>query len=320
MGGSNYDRDVISTSSNRAFSDISNQQLSSSAIDDSLLPRATGQKKCRVIDCFHKNPIVCVLDVTGSMGDWSKVIYDKLPLFFGEIEKQGYLDDPAISFAAVGDAYCDKAPIQICNFSQSRELDDYLSRIWLEGGGGGQNRESYELVAYYYLNHCILTRPELSFLFITGDEGFYPELNPGQVKKIFGDSTEKLNSSTVFRNLQKKFNVFLLHKKYDYDNQDKSIMTQWREVLGERVLVLSDPKSVIDVMLGAIALTSGTRNLDTYLDDMKGRGQTAKRLKNVESTLSSYNETLAVVKVTVTGRLPAPPSKLPPRGTRGKRT
>lgn len=30
-----------------------------------------------------KNPIVFALDVTGSMGDWAKVIYDKMPMFYG---------------------------------------------------------------------------------------------------------------------------------------------------------------------------------------------------------------------------------------------
>jgi len=29
------------------------------------------------------HPIVFALDVTGSMGDWSKIIYDKMPMFYG---------------------------------------------------------------------------------------------------------------------------------------------------------------------------------------------------------------------------------------------
>ena len=32
-----------------------------------------------------KHPIVFALDVTGSMGDWAKIIYDKLPMFYGQI-------------------------------------------------------------------------------------------------------------------------------------------------------------------------------------------------------------------------------------------
>jgi hypothetical protein len=314
MGGSCYDRDVISTSSNRMFSDISSKAISSSYADSDLLPRKGKNSPCRDIDCFHRNPIVCVLDVTGSMGDWSKIIYDKLPLFFGEIEKQGYLTDAAISFAAVGDANTDSAPFQICNFSQSRELDDYLSRIWLEGGGGGQNRESYELMAYYYLHHCTLTKSELAFMFISGDEGFYPHIEPKLVAQFFGDDVSRMDSKKVFQQLRSKFNIFMLHKKYDYDSSDPEIIKQWRDVLGERVLRLDEAKAVIDVMLGAIALTSGTRNLNGYLKDMKDRGQTTQRLKDVEKSLAGYSDSLAIVKASVTGMLPVPAADAPRRG------
>ncbi|MDQ7821292.1 MAG: hypothetical protein RDV48_00720 [Candidatus Eremiobacteraeota bacterium] len=308
MGGSCYDRDVFSTTSNRAFSDISDRAFSTSNADESFLPKKKGERKCRDIDCFHRSPIACILDVTGSMGNWSKTIYDKLPLFFGEIEKQGYLPDPAISFAAVGDVYSDRAPLQICNFSQSKELDDFLSRIWLEGGGGGQYFESYELMAYFYLHHCILKKPEQSFMFICGDEGFYKEIDPKMVKEHFGDHIEKCDSRKVIESLRKKFNVFLIHKPYGAGGSDteNKILRQWQEVLGERVLMLSDPKAIIDVMLGAVALTSKSRDLDSYLVDMKKRGQTSKRLNDVEKILENYSSSLALTKVTVKGRLPMP--------------
>ncbi len=100
--------------------------------------------------------------------------------------------------------------------------------------------------------------------------------------------------------------MFLLHKEYYYKDEEKRILQQWREVLGEGVLQLRDPKAVIDVMLGAIALTSKTRDLGSYIDDMRGRGQTPGRLREVEEALSSYSSSLALVKVTVKGKLPGP--------------
>ena len=33
--------------------------------------------------CSAAEPIICAVDVTGSMEDWPKVIYDKLPMFYG---------------------------------------------------------------------------------------------------------------------------------------------------------------------------------------------------------------------------------------------
>ncbi len=74
------------------------------------------------LKCEHKEPIVVAIDVTGSMGDWSKVIiysfsyniqviYDKMPMFYGQIMLQGYLTDPALSICGIGDATCDYAPL-----------------------------------------------------------------------------------------------------------------------------------------------------------------------------------------------------------------
>jgi len=35
------------------------------------------------LECTAKHPIVVALDVTGSMGEWTKLIYDKMPMFYG---------------------------------------------------------------------------------------------------------------------------------------------------------------------------------------------------------------------------------------------
>ena len=37
------------------------------------------------------------------MKEWPAVIYDKLPMFYGQIMMQDYLADPQISFAGVAD-------------------------------------------------------------------------------------------------------------------------------------------------------------------------------------------------------------------------
>lgn len=67
-----------------------------------------------------KHPIVFALDVTGSMGDWAKIIYDKMPMFYGQIMTQKYLTDPSISFCAVGDHQADYAPLQVAEFGQGK--------------------------------------------------------------------------------------------------------------------------------------------------------------------------------------------------------
>ncbi len=41
----------------------------------------------------------------------NQIIYDKLPMFYGQIMMQKYLADPAVSFCAIGDHKHDKAPL-----------------------------------------------------------------------------------------------------------------------------------------------------------------------------------------------------------------
>ena len=64
-------------------------------------------------------------------------------MFYGQIMMKGYLDDPSISFCAIGDHTCDSAPLQIAEFGQGKEIDQIISKMYLECGGGGGHIESY---------------------------------------------------------------------------------------------------------------------------------------------------------------------------------
>jgi hypothetical protein len=57
-------------------------------------------------------------------------------VFYGQIIKQKYLKDPSISFCGIGDARSDTAPLQVTTFAQGKQIDELISKIWLEGGGG----------------------------------------------------------------------------------------------------------------------------------------------------------------------------------------
>lgn len=74
MGGDYYERDVRPAGEFEEYSDVSNEiLLQNKALHKSLDPKRFSPLK--KLATFHKNPIVFALDVTGSMGDWSKVQY-----------------------------------------------------------------------------------------------------------------------------------------------------------------------------------------------------------------------------------------------------
>jgi hypothetical protein len=72
MGGDFYGgRDVVSTSSCQGYSDASAQAVGKTySIHSSMNPVRWAEEN---LQSEYLNPIIFALDVTGSMGDWTKV-------------------------------------------------------------------------------------------------------------------------------------------------------------------------------------------------------------------------------------------------------
>ncbi len=227
-------------------------------------------------------PLVVAIDVTGSMGEWPRIIFSKLPVLYHEAKL--WLPEIDISFAAVGDAYCDRRPVQICDFGKDRDLEQHINAIFPEGGGGGQTQESYELFAYYYLKHCDLPNAQKALFVYCGDEGFYEKIRRQQVQALFGDAlTEDPDSYQVFAQLCEKFEVYNLRVKYSDDAKDQQIREQWQRAIGrQRVLRLEDPRRIVDCIIGLTALIA---NDYEQFKDRLARRQTAEQVDQVVKTL-----------------------------------
>jgi len=54
--------------------------------------------------------------------------------------------------------------------------------------------------------------------FLTGDEFYYEEMREGLFSETFGTTlpSKKYRGKEFFEQLKKKFNVFFIHKKYQY--------------------------------------------------------------------------------------------------------
>jgi uncharacterized protein YfaP (DUF2135 family) len=216
------DREVSSSAAATGQSAAAEAAMSTASLRNEV------QSKGRDISCDSGNPIVVAMDVTSSRGNDAKILYDKLPMFFGQLLMQEYVEDCALSFAAIGDATdADQAPIQICDFAQGSELDNWLKKLWLEEGGGGSGQESYELTAFYYAHHCALdcnTSGQKGFFFITGDEGFYPMVKKDQVQRLIGDPVEcDIPSAQEFARLQEKFEVFFCFPRKSMEEKIENI-------------------------------------------------------------------------------------------------
>jgi len=219
MGGGSYDREVLSSNDASGYSAVAAQELNRSTMAAETHPKG------KTVISKSETPIVIAMDVTSSRGDDSKILYDKLPMFFGELIMQEYAEDVEMSFAAIGDATDgDKAPIQICDFAAGTTLDTWLKRLWLEEGGGGSGKESYELTCFYYAFHSKLENAQKAFFFVTGDESFYEKVSKDQVKQWIGDDLESdYPMEKVFEKLKEKYEVFFLFPQKSMDEKKANI-------------------------------------------------------------------------------------------------
>ncbi len=294
-GGSYYDRDVTPTNyrGSSGYSSVSEQAFVQSR------QNAATRTQDRVLRSSCSSPVVFAFDVTGSMGNLPKIIFDKMPMIAGELARQEYLKDAQMSLAAIGDVVSDQAPLQVADFSVVRSLDEWLTRLWLEGNGGGQAKESYEMMAYFYLKQLEMRGATTPIFLFTGDEGFREALSSRELREHFGGEHVGTNATKVFQALKEKFsgNVFLIRREYPRGYENQMIQQQWENVLGkENVIPLPQDVAIGDITLGVIALASGARSLPEYLDDIRNRPtdlggtkfepQSEARIKEVEVALT----------------------------------
>src|SRR3954447_4502470 len=220
MGSGRWSTDVFTAAENyRAATGASAFAYSDSGArkaHPALDPNGVGKRESRDSDEHPQStPIAVLFDVTGSMGGVPRGLQTKLPQLLGLLTRKGYARDPHIMFGAVGDATCDRVPLQFGQFESDNRMDEDLARIVLEGGGGGQKRESYELAMYFMARHTALDsvakRGRRGYLFLIGDEMPYPRVDPKEVRRFIGDDLrEPIATEALVAELRRGYDVYYL--------------------------------------------------------------------------------------------------------------
>lgn len=285
MGSGRWSTDVYSAAASyRAASGTSAFAYSDSGArtaHPALDPKGVGRRESRdSAEHPRSTPIAVLFDVTGSMGGVPRVLQTKLPQLLGLLTRKGYATDPHIMFGAVGDATCDRVPLQIGQFESDNRMDEDLARIVLEGGGGGQKRESYELAMYFMARHtdldAVAKRGRRGYLFLIGDEMPYPRVNPREVKKFIGDDLrEPIATEAVIAELQRTFDVYYLIPAAAGWGGDREILARWRALLGQNVIELDDLDAVCETIALTVGLGEDSIDLDAGLADLAAVGSTA---------------------------------------------
>lgn len=253
-----------------------------------------------------------IFDVTGSMGAVPRVLQTKLGALMRLLVQKGYLDHPQVLFGAVGDAYCDSVPLQIGQFESGLEMDDDLGRIFLEGGGGGQVHETYELALYFMARHtaidCFDKRGKKGYLFTIGDEMPYPEVSADHVRRLIGDPIERsLPTRDVLAEVQRRYEHFHIIPTRTSHGGTLPVQQAWRDLLGERVLLLEDESAVCETVALAIGLCEGTVfDVDDGAADLVDAGYDRAAAATAATALAPFARERGPLVPAVRGTLPPP--------------
>jgi hypothetical protein len=97
---------------------------------------------------------------------------------------------------------------------------------------------------------------------------------------------------------------------------EENVLSQWRKLLpAENILTLSDPKGIVDLLLGAMALTQGDKvKLATYIKHMQDRDQTEVRCRTIQGSLKALAESIGMttaeaIELPIAGRKTSSRSK-----------
>lgn len=241
-----------------------------------LDPYSVAVRESRDSDEHPQSLAIAVLfDVTGSMGHVPRVLQTKLPGLLDLL--QNYVPSPQVLFGAIGDATCDRVPLQIGQFESDNRMDDDLGHIVLEGGGGGQRTESYELAMYFMARHtaidCYEKRGRRGYLFIIGDEMAYRAVKPNEVSKLIGDELRSpIAVAEMLHELQHKYEVYYIMPSGSSYAGDQQILGYWRKLLGQNVIELDDLDAVCETIALTVGLAEDAVDLSTGLGDLAGVG------------------------------------------------
>ena len=259
---------------------------------DNLNPFGVKFRESRDSDAHPISLAIAVMfDETGSMASVPGQFQLALPQLMGLLMRKGVVEHPQVLFGAFGDASGggEKSPLQVGQFESGIEMEDCLTNIFLEGQGGGQNTESYELAMYFMARHtaldCFEKRNKRGYLFLTGDELYYPQVKADEVKRVIGDTLqENIPVEDIMKELENMYDVYFLIPAGTNHYSESWLLEGWQRLLGQQVLRLDDPSAISEVVASTISLAEGY-DMDAVARNLEDAGTAKSRIGSITKAL-----------------------------------
>ncbi len=269
MGRGNVDFKKLEKQATEAKS-TSNAGFSAKSMCDEFNPATVStrfSKKGPFNDFRDVITVLVGLDVTGSMGGIPKsLINGKLGSLMLDLKKTFNKpnENLQISFAGIGDGKNDVSPLQVTHFESDNRFAEQLQKIWLEGKGGGNGAESYNLLWWYAANKTQLNYVKQDarkgILITLGDDNVHPDLTPAEIRKVFDKNYEggNISNQILLDAVRRQYEVYHIiitdGDAYKTDcmregdpktaEQNEKETKKWKELLGENNVIESKSHSV----------------------------------------------------------------------------
>jgi hypothetical protein len=207
-------------------------------------------------------PILIGVDITGSMGILAtEIVKTGLGVVINGIYDNKPVTDPHVMLAAIGDVTCDQAPLQVTQFEADVSLVKQIEKIYIEGGGGGNNGESYPALWWFAANKTKCDswdkRGRKGYLFTVGDERPLPKLSKKAINTFLGSGAESDQTiEELLVAVSEKFNVFHLIVPTDATAQQGAIDV-WKALLGERAVIVPNHEKLAEVIVALMQVNEG---------------------------------------------------------------
>jgi len=213
----------------------------------------------------NSTPIIIASDVTGSMGMIAhELMNNGINTVAREIYERKPVTDPHIMVMAVGDAKTDYSPLQVTQFEADIRLADQVRDLYIEGHGGGNGGESYNL-AHVFAGTKVVSdawekRRKKGYLFTIGDEPVHDGCTKEELERFIGGSFKSgLTGQQCVDLASRTFEVFhiVLMNEGDARHNSKRVLQTWDAILPQRVIRLEDYTKLGEAIVSTVQVVEG---------------------------------------------------------------
>lgn len=265
MGSSRWTPDNWSAYS-KAAEVKTREELFSSSLPSKFDPKNIALRESRDSDANpNSTALILALDVTGSMGSIAEALAkEHLGTLVEGIYKRKPISDPHIAIMGVGDVDYDKAPLQVSQFEADIKIAQELKDLWLEGNGGGNSSESYNLPWYFAAMKtsidCWEKRKKKGYLFTIGDELPPNSLTSLQLEKVFGvGKFNTLSNDELITLVSRRYEIFhiIIEEGNFARGRKEEVKKEWAKLLGQHVISLSDYRAISEAIVSILQVANG---------------------------------------------------------------